>query len=256
DNGRNGVTVNGGTLANGPSATGMPLGTYGNNEVSSATITGNTRYGVEVLSGTGVTVRDSTVTGGDMGIVVSGSAASISVIGNTITSAARQGIALRDGVTASTVSRNAVEGTEQGVYLRDAVAAVSRNDITSVTGHGVTVVGEASGSVVEQNRIAGRGLSAVDTSRTDGVSVVENDTTAWTATKPLDVLLRSFFQPLTIMWLALGAILLLTAVTGVRRRGHGIRDPYANLAPLSSFTKGVIAREEAAPPTRQAVNHS
>ena len=72
-----------------------------------------------------------------------------------------------------------------------------------------------------------------------------NDTGAWVSTKPIDVVLRSIFQPLTILWLSLGLILLITALTGIGRRRRGFRNPYAERVPLSSFTKGVISPDEA-----------
>ncbi len=56
-NGRNGITLEGGPLADGPSATGTPTGSYGNNQVSDSVASGNGRYGIEVVGGTGHRAR-------------------------------------------------------------------------------------------------------------------------------------------------------------------------------------------------------
>ena len=44
--------------------------------------------------------------------------------------------------------------------------------------------------------------------------------------------LKRFLQPLTLLWLALGALVVITALLGLRRRA-GIQHPYADKAPVS-----------------------
>ncbi|PZQ91730.1 MAG: hypothetical protein DI534_01860 [Leifsonia xyli] len=251
DNRGNGVTINGASLADGPSATGMSTGTYGNNELTASTIRGNGRYGVEVIGGVNTRLTGNTVSGSEMGIVVNRGAQQVQIKDNTLTDVARQGIALRDGVSDSEVSDNEVTGGENGIYARDSSAKVTRNTIEEVTRHGITFVGDATGAVIQQNTVSGRGLSAVDVARATGATVGENEVEAWVLTKPWDVVLRSIFQPLTVMWIVLGLIVLITALTGLgRRRAGEVRNPYANLAPLASFSRGEVARDEIDVPPR------
>lgn len=250
DNVGNGVTINGASLADGPSATGMSTGTYGNNELTASTISGNGRYGVEVIGGVNTRVEGNKVSGSEMGIVAARGAREVSIESNTLSDISRQGIALRSGVVDAAVTRNEIDGGENAVYARDASATVTRNTIEGVTRHGITFVGDADGTRIHDNTVSGRGLSAVDVARATGADVGENDTEAWVLTKPWDVVLRSIFQPLTVMWLALGLIVVITAFTGLGRRTRGPSNPYANLAPLSSFTRGEVSRDDIAVPAR------
>ena len=253
DNRNNGVTINGSSLADGPSATGMSTGTYGNNELTSSTIRGNGRYGVEVIGGVNTRLEGNKVSGSEMGIVATRGAEQVTIEDNTLTDISRQGIALRDGVSDSEVTRNEVTGGEHGIYARDSSAKVTRNTVTEVTRHGITFIGDAAGAMIQDNTVSGRGLSAIDVARASGATVGENDVDDWVLTKPWDVVLRGVFQPLTVMWLALGLIVLVTALSGLGRRRVGeVRNPYANLAPLSSFTRGEVARDEIeVPPARR-----
>ena len=171
DNARNGVLMNGSKLADGPSATGMSTGVYGNNELTDSTLSGNGRYGVEILGGEKTSIEGNTISDSEMGIVASNAAAEVIVDGNTLEGIARQGIALRDGVTASEVTRNEITGGEHGIYLRDTVADVNRNTITEATRHGITLIGDVHGTVITDNIVSGRGLSAIDTARAEGATV-------------------------------------------------------------------------------------
>lgn len=245
-NGRNGVTIEGGPLAEGPSATGTPIGDYGNNALTNSTLTNNGRYGVDVIGGTKIVVDGNTVTDHIMGIVVSNRVADVTVSDNIVEGSLEQGIALRNDVTDALVQGNSIVGGEVGVYLREAGGTVDRNEISDVTNHGVTLIDQTQITTVTDNEVAGIGPSAVDVARADGEVVVSgNQVTAWQGTKPLDVILRSIFQPLTVMWITLGLLVVITAVTGVRRRKRGdtIRHPYAGQAPLSALTAGVATPE-------------
>ncbi len=145
-------------------------------------------------------------------------------------------------MTDATVQGNSVKGGEVGIFLRDAVGARSTgNTISDVGNHAVTVIAATGATTVSNNTVSGRGPSAIDTARAGRpVAVVDNDTEGWQSTKPLDVVLRSIFQPLTILWISLGLIVLITAFTGLRRRGrHTIRHPYDSHRPLAAITAGV-----------------
>jgi hypothetical protein len=240
-NGRNGITVEGGPLAEGPSATGTPTGIYGNNQVTNSEVAGNGRYGIEVVGGSKLVVDGNTVTGHTMGIVVSDGVSGVTVTDNIVEDSAEQGIALRGGVVDAEVRGNWVSGGRTGIYLRDAGGLVDRNTVEQVSNHAITLIDQTTASTVTDNEVAGMGPSAVDVARAHGDVIVEgNDLTGWQSTKPLDVILRSIFQPLTVLWIALGLLVVITALSSIRRKREGIRDPYAARAPLSSLTPGIV----------------
>ncbi|HEY0258295.1 MAG TPA: right-handed parallel beta-helix repeat-containing protein [Lacisediminihabitans sp.] len=243
-NGRDGISLNGSPLASGPNATGTAVGSYGNNTLSDSTASGNARYGIVVLGGTNVKVSDNTVTSNLMGIVVSRAASAVSIRGNTVDQSQKHGIALFDGVTKSTVEENSISGAETGVYLRGSTATIERNTVSDVTLHGITLVGASAGTSIAGNALSGSGSTSIDHSRATGVEVDKNDSTHWISTKPLGATLRSIFQPLTVLWIVLGLIVVITAIGGLGRRRPGIRHPYASHAPLTALSKGILDPSE------------
>ncbi|QNO38630.1 right-handed parallel beta-helix repeat-containing protein [Protaetiibacter sp. SSC-01] len=241
-NGRNGVTIEGGPLADGPSATGTPLGSYGNNAVGDSLVAGNGRYGIEVVGGRQIVLDGNTVEGHEMGIVVADDVIGVTITDNIVEDSAEHAIALRDGVSEALVQGNAVSGGEVGIYLRDASGTIDRNTITDVSNHGITLIRDLGTSTISDNSVAGRGPSAIDTARAETEPIVDgNDVGAWQGTKPLDVILRSIFQPLTLVWMLLGLIVLVTAIRGLRRRKprREITHPYSTHVPLSDLTAGI-----------------
>ncbi len=261
-NGRNGVTLEGGPLAGGPSATGAPTGSYGNNAVNDSLVRGNGRYGIEAVGGRQLVLDGNTVDGHAMGIVVADDVDGVTITDNIVENSTEQGIALRDGVRDALVQGNSVAGGEIGIYLRDATGTIDRNTVTDVSNHGVTIIRDLAAVTVSNNTVAGRGSSAIDAARSESDAVIRgNDITSWQSTKPLDVILRGIFQPLTIVWIALGLIVLVTAVTGLRRRHprSGPTHPYSSHMPLSSLTAGIAdprdyGREPVRPPERSAAS--
>jgi len=261
-NGRDGISLNGGPLASGPNATGSPTGSYGNNTLSDSTSRNNARYGVVVLGGSNVKITDNEAASNLMGIVVSRAATLVTVRGNTVENSTKHGIALFDGVTKSTVKENSVSGAITGIYLRDSHADVLRNRVSDVTLHAVTLVGASAATTVVGNQLAGSGSNAIDRSRSTGVEVGKNDLRDWVSTRPLLATLRSIFQPLTVLWIVLGLIVLISAISSIGRRRTGIDHPYASHVPLTSLTPGIVdprsvgfdptssvdPRESAAPP--------
>ncbi|MFS0704283.1 nitrous oxide reductase family maturation protein NosD [Cellulomonas sp. 179-A 9B4 NHS] len=233
-NGDNGIELRGESLADGPSATGSPVGDYGNNSVSNSVASDNARYGIEVVGGRNVSLTANDVSGNDMGIVVRDPASEVAVVGNRLTGNTRHGIALRDGVESATVSGNVLDDGANGIYLRDSTAEVRRNTVSGMTLHAVTLVGDVTGTVVTQNDLAGRGPSAVDRKRSTGAEVDGNDEGGWTSTKPFWTVVRNAAQPLTVMWVLLGLLVVVTAIRGAgrpRTRTH----PYAQQARLSAI---------------------
>jgi hypothetical protein len=233
-NHRNGLTMSGLPLADGPSATGSSLGSYGNNTVSNSKLIDNARYGVEVIGGTNIGVNANDLQGNDMGVVVRGGAEDVSVVGNRVTSPIRQGIAIRDGVTKSVVTGNIISGGNTSVYLRDSAATVQRNTMSDADSHAISLVGSVSETKVTENTISGRGPSAIDTKRAADVNMHrwKNDEDNWHDTTPFVVTLKRFLQPLTAMWILLAALLIFTAARGSRRIRKVVH-PYADKRPVT-----------------------
>ena len=242
ENARNGVTISGLPLATGPSATGTSVGSYGNNTISNSEVSRNGRYGVEVVGGTNIGVLANEVSANEMGVVVRDVARKVTVVGNKVTDSRSQGIALRDGVKGAGVTGNIVTGGITSVYVRDAEARIENNTLSDASHHAVSLVGDVGDSILDENTIAGRGPSAIDTERAAGVDrgAWVNDTHAWVDTTPFLVTLKRFAQPLTVMWILLAALLLFTAVRGSRARTIR-RHPYADKAPVSDVDRGPIA---------------
>jgi hypothetical protein len=242
-NGRNGITIEGRPLVDGPSATGIPVTVYGDNEVRNSTADDNGRYGIEVVGGERISIVSNQVARNEMGIVVTSGAGAVTIRDNDVVGSANQGIALRDSGTDARVTQNRVVGASIGIFARDAGGSFTDNTIRDVTNHGLALVGATGASVVAGNVVAGSGPSAIDVHRTTGAAVRDNDLGDWKSTKPFWVVVRSVLQPLTVLW-ALIALVIVGSVLFVRRRHGEPRDPYADQAPLSSFTRGVVDRHE------------
>lgn len=243
-NGRDGITLEGGPLADGPSSTGNPTTVYGDNEVTSSDFRENGRYGIEVLGGTNIVIAANTVAHNVMGIVVSEASTGVTIKNNEVSDSQKQGIAVKDSALDTKILDNKVTSAQIGIYLRDAGARIEGNEISEATNHGISLLGETGNSAIVDNTISGMGPSAIDVVRTKNSAVRENDVTQWQGTKPLLVVLRSVFQPLTILWVLIGLAVLLSLMF-VRRRA-AIGDPFASQAPLSTFSRGIVERDRIA----------
>jgi hypothetical protein len=228
ENAGNGFTLDGRPLADGPSAVGAPLRSYGNNSLSGSTAIDNGRYAIELLGGTNLTVTNNVASGHDMGIVVNGPAEQVSVTGNTVRDSERHGIALVNEVTRAVVTGNVVDGTSTGVYVRVSVGDVRGNTVQDADAHGVSLVGRVDGSEVAFNVLAGRGASALDTHRSSGsVASDTNNVDGWHDTTPWWELWRKLLRPMNALWTALAVLITLSAVRGRRSQGEK-NHPYAH----------------------------
>jgi parallel beta-helix repeat protein len=243
-NGRNGITIEGGALAQGPNATGVPVSTYGNNGVTNSNASSNGHYGIAIIGGTNMRVTGNTASHNVSGVVVSDGATATAVRNNLIEQSSKQGIALRDAGTNTLVQGNTVDGADIGIYARNAGGNFDHNAIQDASTHGITLVGTTGKSTLQKNTVQGTGYSAIDVSRTQGTVVGVNDLTRWTDTKPFNVVLGAIFQPLTIMWIFIALVIIFSAIATVGRRRARVH-PYANMAPLSTFTRGIVTPEEA-----------
>lgn len=241
ENGRNGISIDGQSLADGPSASGTPVASFGDNAVIGGTVARNGRYGVEISGGTGVRVRHTEVVANPAGIVVDRGADEVHLSHNDFRGQVQQSIAIRDTVTDATVQDNTIVGGDTGVYVRNADAVVESNVVRAVTNHGVTLVGDVRGSEVSANEIGGDGRTAVRASDALGAVVGENDLDAWRPAPTVESVVGFVLQPLTVIWLLLALLLVVTALTRKDRQFGRFRDPYAERVPLTSLSRGVVS---------------
>ncbi|MFW2514558.1 right-handed parallel beta-helix repeat-containing protein [Demequina sp. SO4-13] len=238
-NGRNGVTIDAGPLADGPSAVGLPVESYGDHTIRDSTFRNNGDVGVEVLSGQDIVLEGNAVSGGRFGMVLREGTQGIRVTSSVVEATEMHGIVVRDGSTAL-LSSNEVNDALTGLYVRDAVAEVSSNRVSGASSHGVTVVGASEGTQVLDNVVGGEGGTPIDVARADGdIRVGGNDASAWAERSFGESLRANLLSPLSLLWLSLGALLVFTALMGIRHRREPSM-PYGDRTPLAAFTGGPV----------------
>jgi parallel beta-helix repeat protein len=226
-NAGNGFTISGRPLAEGPSASGASLDSYGNNTVNNSTASDNGRYGIDVVGGFNVTIQGNAIEGNDMGIVVRQGASRVVVTANDVRASNRHAIALTDGVNNSVVNGNLVDEAATGIYLRASSATVKGNTVQSASAHGISLVGAVGGSSVSYNAISGSGTSAIDSARASGHTDRDGNSTAgWHDTRGWVQRFRSFAHPSTALWVAIFLMLVISALRS-RRTDRGGEHPYA-----------------------------
>jgi len=223
-NAGNGYTVNGQPISTGPSASGEPMGAFGNNTLTGDTAQDNSHYGIEVLGGLNIALNNNTIVGNQMGIVIRRGAQKVIVSGNKLTRQNREGISIRDGVQAVTVNNNLIDGAATGVYVRASTADIAGNTITNASIHGVTMIGADAGSIVNGNVISGIGPGAIDTHRESGrMSVGSNQTGGWFNTTAMWVRIKALIRPLTVVWFCIFLMIAVVSLRGRRTRTGGAK---------------------------------
>ena len=242
-NGRNGISIDGQALADGPSAMGTAVESYGDNRVTDSRVMDNGRYGIEISGSRDVVLTANAIEANMVGVVLNHGADGTLVQDNTFGDQVEQSIALRDGVVGAEIRDNTISGSNTGVYVRDSAVAITGNDMTEVSNHGITLIGDASNVAVTHNSIAGFGSTPIHQGDSVGAHLRDNKILDWhPAITPTSVV-KSVFQPLTVVWLSLGLLLVATALSPRSLRFGSIRHPYAEQIPLQSLTKGVVSRQ-------------
>ncbi|WP_262103372.1 right-handed parallel beta-helix repeat-containing protein [Arthrobacter sp. Marseille-P9274] len=245
DNGRNGVSLDGRPLSDGPNAVGTAVEIYGRNRITGSTLKDNRRYGVEISGGARLRVAGNTFEKNQVGVVVNHAARDVVITGNKLRHQKEHAIAIREAGASAVVSKNLITGADTGVYVRNARADVTANRLAGISNHGITLRGRVAGTQVAGNTVSGYGSIAIWAEESAGGAVGENNLLGWQPEYTLQRVANFVFQPLTFVWLVLGALLLVTALSGGRRRRTGtIRNPYAERVPLTSLSKGILAPEE------------
>ncbi|MFE6257404.1 right-handed parallel beta-helix repeat-containing protein [Agromyces sp. NPDC057865] len=238
-NGRNGISIDGRPLAEGPTAGGTPVSQSGQVQVQDSTIADNARYGIQVNGGATISISGSDFRANVVGLALDHDATGVDVAKNTFEGQERQSISVRGGVDQTTIHENRFASVDTGVRIADASAAVEDNTFRDISNHAVTLVGTATGASVTGNTAAGNGSAAIHDAAVGGY-VAGNDTEHWREAVTPDSVLHLFAQPLTLVWVGLGMLLLITAITGYRMRPS--RDRW-NRTPLTELSRGIVPVE-------------
>jgi putative cofactor-binding repeat protein len=210
-----GVYFSGAPLADGLSAGGASLRSYGDLTVTGGRLRDNVKGGVRVVMASDVAIVGTELTDNRDGVVLVDTAAPATVVGTTVRGDHRFGISTSGG--AATISDNEVAGGETGIRVRAASATVTGNTIEQAGNHGISVVGAAVASSVVDNTVAGRGPSGLDLHRLAPGVVVEqsgNDLEEWVQDRDNWVYWSTFIpnHPMLVLWVViLGAPLCLAA---------------------------------------------
>ncbi|WP_345800414.1 right-handed parallel beta-helix repeat-containing protein [Microbacterium sp. AZCO] len=238
--GRDGLSVDARPLADGPSATGQAIGGTGHIDLAKSVVADNGGYGISLRGGQDLAVTGTQVRGSVVGIVVSQDATGVDIDGNTFQQQERQAIALRDGVADTTIHANRMASIDTGVYLRGAAASVSGNSFRDISNHAVTMTGSVIGTRVTGNTISGHGSTPVYDDALGG-HVASNDLDGWKRPVTPGSIVHAVAQPLTLVWVSLGVLLILTAI--LHRRRSGVRHPFAEQVPLTQLSRGIVSPE-------------
>ncbi|MBO2456089.1 right-handed parallel beta-helix repeat-containing protein [Actinomadura violacea] len=253
-NGHDGFTLNGRALAEGPSASGESLESFGDSSINNSLAKDNGHYGIELLGGDKLSVQNSKVIGGDMGIVVRDAATNVQISGNQLTGQVRQGISLRDGVKGANLAGNTVDGARTGIYLRGSSATLLGNTVKGAKAHGISVLGAAGGSQIRDNTLSGSGTSAVSTSRSHGKVVKEdNNDDGWHDTASLWMKAQRYLTPLNVIWTCVFAVVIFSMVRARNDRqriGRLGLHPYTLQQPLEKRQVWSLPRRSAQPQPR------
>jgi hypothetical protein len=215
-----GIAFSGAPLSEGQSAGGASVRTYGGLEVVGGELRDNEGAGLRIVEADDVVVTDTRGSGNATGISLADTAASTRIEGAVVTGAEDVGISVKGG--AATVTGNEVSGSGTGIRVRDAEAEVSGNEITRASDHAISVIGTASGSVVVDNTISGRGPSGLDVYRlAEGAAVEQsgNDVEGWQRDRDNWEYWRTFIpkHPMLLLWVLVLGVPLAIAL---RMRAH------------------------------------
>lgn len=230
DNAGNGIRIDGSPLAAEATAGGASTAPGRGYTIERSTAAGNTDVGILAVEAGGLVLRDNSVSGNRDGIVLRGGTDRPTVSGNAV-DATEFGIAVRSGARDAQVSGNRVGSAVIAIQVTDASAKIHRNEVRAASRYGVSLVGEVTGSSVAANKLAGRGLAALDVNRVGATATVTmsgNDEARWNVDRDELRYWRDYAvdHPLLLLWLLILLLPLAARVWTKRRRR--IRDEHAH----------------------------
>ncbi|MBO0873728.1 MAG: right-handed parallel beta-helix repeat-containing protein, partial [Pseudonocardia sp.] len=262
-NTRNGILVDGTPAAQGPNAGGGSTAHATGFTVDDSTVQGNAEHGILINGADKAELTRNKVNANQDGIIVRGVTQGTALRENRISSPGGFAVAVRDGSTDAVVDKNVISDAVTAVQVDNAVGKVSGNEISGMTMHAVSIIGNANGSSIADNRWAGRGPSAIDLTRIGPGSLVDisgNDESGWIVDKDNVKYLISFVSnhPLILLWCLILVFPLAGRIYFRHRRsrtkpGQHPYKPTAAVASTSASASGSAARaSSAARPARSA----
>lgn len=230
---RNGIYLDGTPPAFGPNAGGGTTEASTGFAVDGSTSRGNSEHGILVIGADDVRLTNNTVAANRDGVIIRGVTKGVVLRANHISSPGGFAVAVRGGARDAVVDQNSISDALTAVQVNDSVAEVTHNEIAGVVLHGVSLIGHSGGSSVKDNRVDGRGPSAVDTNRLVTGAVITksgNDESNWTTDRDNVQFVSGFVRnhPLVLLWF-LTLMFPLAARVIYRRRDQRVlgRHPYA-----------------------------
>jgi nitrous oxidase accessory protein NosD len=227
-NAGDGIRFNGAPIAEDAGPAGASNVPHRDFRLENSLVRDNRGDGVQATDTDQLVIAGNEVIGHKDGIVVTGRSAGAQITGNTVRGVLSAAIALRDGPSGVVVKGNRTDGGQIGLQVRDARVDLRENVVTGATSHGLSVVGAADGSTVEENSLAGAGASALDVARVTPPAVVTvgpNNVDGWhvqvSPSEYISDLIRD--HPLLPVW----ALVLLAPLALVLVRGRLGSRPYA-----------------------------
>jgi parallel beta helix pectate lyase-like protein len=263
-NTRNGIFVDGTPPAQGPNAGGGTTAHATGFTVDGSTVSGNAEHGILINGADKAELTRNTVTANQDGIIVRGVTQGTALRENRISSPGGFAVAIRDGSTDAVVDKNIISNAVTAVQVDNAIGKISGNEISGMTMHAVSIIGNANGSSIVDNRWAGRGPSAIDLTRIGAGSLVDisgNDESGWIVDKDNVKYLISFVtnHPLILLWCLILVFPLAGRIYFSRRRKRMApgQHPYKAVAAVSSTStsgsgSGSAARTSSAARTPSA----
>ena len=164
--------------------------------------------GIAFEGGAGNVVRGNKVHHNELGIRLEGDASGNQIVANEITGSKGFAIYIYNGSNRNRVLDNRIEGGVGGIVVKRSVEnVIERNAIAQIGGRGIVLEGEVKDSGVLDNRIHGRGSSAIDVALASGLEperLARNRTAAWMPTRE--------FRPALLIWMT---ILLVPVLVGL-----------------------------------------
>ncbi len=230
DNSGDGITLDGRGIGIVATATGVQVNQIKGTVIEANTLSRNGRYGIRVLGGEDTVVHGNKVSGSQVGVVVKSGANGTQIVDNTIGGVVDSAVQIGPDAKRTAITTNTLADGRMGIIAQDAATnIISRNKISGSTEFAVTVRGQADGTTVGSNTLAGRGWRAVDIRKATGITataVTSNDTSKWIPR--IERPWYSIFErhPALFVWSFMALLPILGWRTGRRWRRRAAEHPY------------------------------
>jgi hypothetical protein len=210
----NGFLLDGQPLVSGASPSGSQATSTLGTSLEASDAEANARTGILVDGGAGTIVRNNVVCGPVTGIAVRAGATNTMVVGNDVRCGGRVALSIGPAVTGTTVAGNTLRQARIGMLIRNAPGVrIMDNRILGMSLFGISVRGSSPGVVGNGNTITGRGFQPIDTrGGATAPLVIDSDLSSWQRRSELSVAGYLRYHPILTTWLAIIALVALSAV--------------------------------------------